>query len=209
VALNARERLISSQTINIVDGEMIVQEFSDILPVCVVAYIKDADRLKDNIYASVRQGDKTIDAYEVEIQDLTAVETRVVREKWPPVKDREGPARQESAPADKKGKEGQAYRESVPVDKKDRKKTEKEKPDQNSGDKGREKPAGGENKENITIERQPEPVFTERKIVLLHRVQLFLYFDLRQVKTFGQAALVVNMPKERERRFNFNFNSIN
>jgi hypothetical protein len=129
----------------------------------------------------------------VEIQDLAVVQARVVMEKELPAKDKDGQARQESASADKK----------------DRKKTEKGKPDQNSGDNGREKPASGENKENAAAAAQPAPVFAEKKIPLLHRVQLFFYFDLRQAKTSGQSALVINLPRERERRFNFNFDSIN
>ena len=195
VALNARERLISSQTINVVDGEMIVQEFSDILPVCVVAYIEDAEKLKNKISAYIRQGEKTTDAYEVEIQDVVVVQTKVIREK----KTQTAKGNKPAAPR----------RESVPADKNDRKKPEKEKSEQRNADKDKEIAADSGEKEDMAPEAATGPVFVEKTIPLLHRVQLFFYFDARQIKMSGQAALIVNMQKERERRFNFNFNSIN
>jgi hypothetical protein len=194
VALNARERLISSQTINIVDGEMIVQEFGDILPVCVVVYIEDAEKVKSKISAFIRQGEKTAAAYEVEIQDVAVVQTKVIREK-------------KIQPA-KENKPVAPRWERAPADKKEQKKPERGKPEKNA-DKGKEKAADPGENEDLPPEATPEPIFVEKTIPLLHRVQLFFYFDARQIRMSGQAALVVNMQKERERRFNFNFSAIN
>ncbi|MDR2007329.1 MAG: hypothetical protein LBP78_08850 [Acidaminococcales bacterium] len=206
VALNARERLISSQTINIVDGEMIVQEFSDILPVCVVLYIENADRLENKISAFIRQGEKTADAYEVEVQDTVVVQTKVVRE------------REKEASADKKTKTDVSRQVNETTDKKDQEKPEKGKPYQDGVDKDKEKTADKknkenaidrENKENVIAGAKPEAVFAEKIVPLLYRAQLFFYFDMRQIKLSGPAVLTVNVPRERERRFNLNFNSIN
>ncbi|MDR3349678.1 MAG: hypothetical protein LBO03_08840, partial [Acidaminococcales bacterium] len=199
VALNARERLLASQTINIVDGEMIAQEFNDILPVCVVLYTEDVGGLKNKIFAFIRQDDKVIDAYEMELQDTAVAKTKVVREK--------------QAPTEKKSEGNVSRPADEPIDKKDRKKPEKGnigqgRPDKGGGDKDKENPANTEKQEDAAAAAEPEPVFLEKTIPLLYRVQLFFYFDMRRIKLSGTASLAVNIPKERERRFNFNLSAI-
>ena len=238
VAVNARERLLASQTINVIDGNMIIDAFGDALPVCVVLYVKDVTDIQDNVVALMRQKGELLEAYAMDIQDIAVVQTMVVKEEvFPieiepvtienevkPVEDTKQEDAKDEKNADvkdkdkKKEKEEKKKKEKEEKKKKEKDKDKKEK-DKDKKEKDKDKKADdkkdndkqkGETDEGQKLpeQKKPEPVYIEKTVPSLHRVQLFVYFDKRHVHLYGQATLLVDLKNEHERRFNFSFDSI-
>ncbi len=80
VALNARDRLLAGQTINVYDGQVVLDAWQGSLPISVVFYVQDLVEINDGLEAKLLQGDKSLPAFDFSVQNTMVVQTKVVRE---------------------------------------------------------------------------------------------------------------------------------
>lgn len=190
VAINARERLLASQTINISDGEVVLQNFHNSLPFGVTIYVEDVTDFEKSLTANLIQNEKKVQAYAVRVQDISVVKTKKIQEtvtvKTTSTEKVETPAVSE----DKKEKDN-------------KKTTENKKPVENK------KTDKDEEKVKETDLQEVKTVVVEKTVPALYCVQLFVYFDIRMINIYTPSTLTLELADGQKRKFFFDLNSIN
>lgn len=200
VAINARERLLASQTINTSDGETVLQTFQNSLPFGVSLYLEDVTDLEKTLVANLIQDGKKIQSYAVRVQDINVVKTKKI---------------QETVVVEKDKKEI-----SATVFVKDKKDNNAGKDDKKSSDKSvnKENKEEKNNKELVNSEVNPiveeetivkETVVVEKTVPALYYVQLFVYFDIRMVNTHEPSTLSIELSDGQKHNFFFDLDAIN
>lgn len=213
VSVNARERLLASQPINTVDGKLILDAYKDSLPVCAVLYMKDTADIKTDLVGLIRQNGELLEAYAMDIQDIAVVQTMTIREEV--VVDKTVENNVASQPTDNNAKAGgENKQEQTDKGKVADKEKEKENAKKDKKSKKKDNEANDDKKEVETekpqeVTKVPEIMYIEKTVPALYRVQVFLYFDMRQINLSSKATLLIDYPKDSERRFNFSFASVN
>ena len=223
VAVNARERLLSSQPITVSDGKLIIDAFNGILPVCVVLYLKDTKDLDLDLVALLRQKGKLLEAYSMQVQDMVVIETKIVQEKLVTAFSEEyknAEKEQKTAENELKNHSKAKEKEDDEKNNKDKKKNKdkdkkKNKDKDNDNDKDKDKDKDKSKDKNDDDKKNSEdninkiqPIYIEKMVPSLYRVQIFLYFDMKHIDVSDNATLLIDLEKEHERRFNFSFASL-
>ncbi len=202
VAVNARERLLASQTINLSDGQIMLDGYQNSLPFCLVLFVRDGENLKknvaDNISAALSQNGKIIHPYAVNMQELVVVKTKVIKEvvQPPPITETQKQTPAVTGDSNKNSEDKNKDTDSK-KDKKDDKKTKK-----NADDKKQpQQPVQ-------PVEVKPEPVIIEKTVPDLYRLQVFFYFDMRELDRNAASVLSIDVQNEHERKFYIKFGSL-
>ncbi len=228
VAMNARDRLVGSQTINIEDGQAVMEGYQDSLPFCLVLFVKEGTNIQNRISASIRQNDKSVDSYASSLQELVVVKTKVIKETLPTLTPSEGKEKPDKDPVENEGKPVEPSDKDKPKPKdktvapgkgKSGESANKGKTSDKTTETGKAKPTGatGNAKEaeaakpgegSTAKPKTPEPIVIEKTVPALYRLQVFVYFDLRELDTNASSTLRVNIKGEDERNFHMKFSEL-
>ena len=181
VALNARERLLASQPINLIDGQIALEAYHGSLPVCVVLYLENIDDLNSKTKAFLSQSSGDAYSYDTVVQYSEVVQTKVIRE---------------------------IVDEDIVVAKPITTEVNEKKSDEKNKDKKADTDDKKDTKTTEALVVTPEPKYIEKTVPALYRVQLFFYFDIRTFSLNGQTVLVVNYDGGLKKKFHFNFDNI-
>ena len=231
VAINARERLLAGQPINPEDGHIIINAFKGALPVNIVLHLENVDNIKEDLIAILQQRNHSVEAYALEIQHIKVIKTKTIKVlvkqggnpgadtgKLPDdgKKDDQEDKTEKIDSTDKKedNKDKGDNKKDDKKDKKKKKDKEKEKEKEKKelykkDDKDKAKPDKKSTTDKQQVKKEPEgPVYVDETVPALYQVQLFCYFDNRDMNLNGQWVLLIDTPNERERRFYFSFSNM-
>lgn len=198
VAINARERLLASQTINIADGEVVLQTFHNSLPFGVTLYVEDVTDFEKSLTANLVQNDKRVQSYAVRVQDISVVKTKKIKETvtvetTTTEKVEKAPVSEDKVKKDKNSKKETDSKKT----KEDKKAKDDKKAEQN-----------GQNVKETNVQ-EVKTVVVEKTVPALHCIQLFVYFDIRMINIYTPSTLTLELGDGQKRNFFFDLNSIN
>lgn len=226
VAINARERLLSGQPINPEDGQIVINAFKGALPVNIVLHLENVDNIKDDLIATLQQRNHSVEAYAVDVQHVKVIQTKVIKVLAQPseiptetLKPSESTQKDDEKNKSEKIEEDKTKTEpkedksdktkDKKADKKDKKKKQDKKQLYKKDDDAKTTPDKKPGKGSEQDKKEPKgPVYIDKTVPALYQVQLFCYFDSRDMNLGGQWVLLIDTPDERERRFNFSFSAM-